>query len=119
MNFLVEWHFGRLNPAGPEFRLLDAAGFLILERESHARRRGAVVRSYVTEVVVRYLPRNPFDGFARFQERFNGLDMTAVEQPGPASLPVILCFGALALPAVRHCVSSRDGLIGASVWRRP
>jgi hypothetical protein len=118
-NFLVESHFARLDPANSENRLLDAAGFLVLERESRARLRGTVLRAYLTELTLGYTPHDPFDGAEKFEDRFNGLDMTLVDQPGPASLPLILCFGAVALPLVRHSLRSRDGLIGASVWRRP
>jgi hypothetical protein len=118
-NFLVESHFARVEPPIAAERLLDAAGFVILERESRVRSRGSAVRSCLTELTVEYHPHDPFDWSPGVEERFNELDMTIIDQPGPASLPAILCFGAAALPLVRHSVRSRDGVIGASVWRRP
>lgn len=118
-NFLVASHFARIVPPIPAERLLDAAAFLVVEHESHMRLRGSAARSCLTELIVEYRPHDPFAGFPTVEERFNGLDMTLVDQPGPASLPGILCFGALALPIVRHSMCSRDGVIGASVWRRP
>ncbi len=115
-NFLVESHFARIEPG---IRLIDAAGFLILERESHARLRCSAVCSRLTELTVEYTPHDPFGESRRFEDRFNGLDMTIIDQPGAASLPLTLCFGARALPLVRHSTSCRDGIRAASVWRRP
>ncbi len=119
LNFLVESHFARLDSANSGIRLIDAAGYLVLERESHAQLRGASSRAYLAEMTLDYKPHDPFDGAAKFEDWFNRLDMTIIDQPGPASLPAILCFGAFALPLVRHSLRSRDGLIGTSVWRRP
>ncbi len=62
-NFLVESHFARIEPG---IRLIDAAGFLILERESHARLRCSAVCSRLTELTVEYTPHDPFGESRRF-----------------------------------------------------
>lgn len=106
-NFLVQHHFGRVEPPVPPDRLRDAAGFLVLERPGRA-----APRLRLASLAIGYTPHHPFEESVAPAERFEGAALDG--EYGAASLPVALCAGAL-----RHRLVARDGLRGASTWEVP
>lgn len=145
-NFLVEYHFRRSEPPGPAEALCDAAGFLVLERESTAHSRGAAVRARPGVKLIRYHRHDPFEGVPSADETFQFPAVTMASQQrhlmspeqahlklplawmriaptcefpgemGPASLPVVLSLFADRSAVIRHSLTSRDGISATSVW---
>lgn len=101
-NFLVRHHFGRVDP--PTSTLSDAAGCLVLERESDANGRA---KGRLLDLRLAYEPADPFESGRAPEE--SGADSSM----GPASLPVAL---AAAKGRVTHRLRSRDGIVASSTW---
>jgi 3-oxoacyl-(acyl-carrier-protein) synthase len=120
-NFLVEHHFGRLDPPVLAADLRDAAGCLVLERPGQAAGRGAPARAWMTGCEQRYEPRVlPGPAEERFLFASGGPPPIAGEL-GPAALPARLAarLAAGAGLALRHEVTSRDGLRVTAEWGAP
>jgi beta-ketoacyl synthase-like protein len=112
-NALVEHHFARLEPPVPAEKLVDAAGCLVLERSADAadRARGRLVGLAVT-----YEPWHPFEDVRVPEEGASGADLPEGAL-GAASLPVLVSLGLGG--ALRHGLSTRDGLHASSAWGPP
>jgi len=120
-NFLVESHFRRLEPPLAAEQLMDAAGFLVLEKRRRAAARGATERGRLISYVPGYQARSPLDETLPRWERFrllHGPDRLIPEEMGPGSLAILLSRAA----AERrrgiwwHAVKSRDGVTATSKW---
>ncbi len=97
-NYLVRHHFSRIDPPVDASRLKNAAACLVVERDDHARRRGAPVRATLTSWALRC-------------EETPGRDDRHVAF-GPASLGFAL---ANARGAVTHEVRE-SGVAASSAW---
>jgi hypothetical protein len=122
-NFLVEHHFGRLDPPVPPGELRDAAGCLILEGAARAAGRGAAARAWLASCEQRYEPRalpGPAEERILFAAGATGAASITGEL-GPASLPARMSARhAAGEPlALRHEVTSRDGLRVVAEWGAP
>ncbi len=105
-NFLVRHHFARLDPPVAPDRLRDVAAVIVLEREAHARARGATVRARLESMHVSY---DPFDVINE------GRAGTA-DELGPASLPHAIATALGAPQVLVHTLESRDGISARSEW---
>lgn len=122
-NFLVEHHHARLEPPTAPESLRDAAGFLLLEQEARAHRRGARVAARLAHLEMGYAPRDPFEP-SRHVERAEGPKAAPVLEPslhlGAASLPVAIALAAAAgVERLSHTLEARDGMWAKSVWDVP
>jgi 3-oxoacyl-(acyl-carrier-protein) synthase len=131
-NFLVAHHFARIEPPVAADDLRDAAGFLVLERRSTARGRGADCLARLLSLDVAYERHNPFEPAASPEEWLEdaGEGEAPAEPPGQARQephPPVVALGAASLPAalsqeagrrgrLRHHLRSRDGFICTSAW---
>jgi hypothetical protein len=120
-NILVERHFTRVEPPVLGNQLLDAAGFLVLERASGAIDRRARVREHLLTHSLAYAPHNPLEEEPTPREIYRGLDLEECPVPGamgPASLPVMLSrLAGMGSGHLWHLLDSRDSLAGSSLWR--
>lgn len=113
-NVLVEHHMSRVDPPVTADRLVDAAGFLVLERADRAAGRAAPLKARMTGFELRYSPPDPFgptpasECLAR-----DGACIGDGRHLGPASLPVALAGAAGRLT---HRVRTRDGFDASSAW---
>jgi hypothetical protein len=98
-NFLVRHHFKRID--SPAERLVDAAGFVVLQKSGRAR--GRLVSHRVS-----FHPADPFE------EAVLPAETGADGSMGPASLPVALSLGKAG--RWRHELRSRDGIVASSEW---
>lgn len=115
-NFLVEHHFGRLEPPTPSEHLRDAAAFLVLERDDGARGRGHAPLGCLESLSIAYTPFDPFEAWPASAESFS-CGPASEGALGPASLPAALARAwARGERSVRHEVSSRDGIRARSTW---
>lgn len=112
-NFLVEYHFGRIDAPIPRDELRDAAGFLVLEPADAPKSAGLATP---VECEMRYEPhwlRAEKD--TPYHESFTGFTHDVAGYLGPASLPARLSMergGSLKT----HVLHSRDGFVCRSVW---
>jgi hypothetical protein len=120
-NFLVQSHYQRINPPVPADQLLDAAGFLVLERRCQVLDRAAHERGRLLAWEVSYRTHEVFFEVLAPEERFTAGERPASSIPGnlgAASLPVFLSLAANSGEReVEHVLSTRDGLFGRSTWR--
>ncbi len=115
-NMLVTYHFSRLDPPIAAGRLIDAAGFVVLERMSCAAARGVAVRARLDECGYVYQSFDPFEEPPIPNEQFE-CDVALPGELGPASLPVMLSLQAeRGQSTLAHCLTSRDGLKTHSRW---
>ena len=114
-NVLVRHHFSRIDGPIPASALTSAAGFLVLERQQDADRRGAAWRARPIACEIRYCPADPFDVCGTHEERtaIRGVscDVAAL---GPASLAVALSTASTG--TLTHTVRSRDRFAACSEW---
>jgi hypothetical protein len=119
-NFLVAYHFSRLDVPIAFDDLRDAAGCLVLERASHAQARGAPLRRPPQIFAVDYQPHQPLAGAApTFEEHFGYCAHPVKGYLGAASLPVRLsCDWHAEQPPgyVGHSLRSCDGFYCNSSW---
>jgi hypothetical protein len=117
-NFLVQWHFSRLQPRR-DWTLHDAAGFLCLEKRSAAVARSAAVRIELASWTVDYSPRNAQDNGSDYHESAEPGSRESTAHRGPASLAVTLaqCARQAYTGDFAHRVSTFEGLQAASRWR--
>jgi 3-oxoacyl-[acyl-carrier-protein] synthase II len=100
-NALVEHHFSRIEPPVLPEDLLDAAGFIVLERGKDAESRGARPLAFLHDIAISY--------------RATSYSPSSDEgEMGPASLPVALATCEAA--RLTHRVLTRDGIEASSVW---
>ena len=112
-NFLVEHHHARLQPPVRAKALADVAGCLVLETESHARKRGGTVRGHLEKYELAYNPFDPFEQPPEFHEQFDS-DEYPPGKLGPASLAVALSLKPSG--TLRHEAQTRDGFRVSSQW---
>jgi hypothetical protein len=121
-NFLVESHFRRVEPPVPPERLVDAAGFLVLERASRAGSRGARPRARLVRRSLQYHRDNPFKEAHPPREHLSAAlgmepDAGGGGEAGPASLPLALSRNSEdACGRVTHLLWSRDGVRVLGFW---
>jgi len=122
-NFLVCHHFARLEPPVSSADLRDAAGFIVLEREAHARARGASLRARIESVRVDYDPFDILDQGRASGERVSTLpaaERAAIGEVGPALLPHALAHAIVERKGsgitLTHWLESRDGVRAESRW---
>lgn len=116
-NFLVRHHFARISPPTAAEALRDAGALMVLEREDHARARGAAVRARLDELRVSYAP---FDVLAEGRASIERVDHeVAREAMGPALLAHALAsaFARASARTLVHDLESRDGVRATSTWR--
>jgi 3-oxoacyl-(acyl-carrier-protein) synthase len=119
-NFLVQSHFGRVEPPVAGDRLADAGGFLVLERAACAAGRGTMVKGELRDWEIRYYSHEPWEK-TRIVHEWVECDLTdrlASWELGPAALPVML--GTAAEQKVCnafHMLFSRGSLYCCSAWR--
>ena len=90
-NVLVQHHFSRIDGPIHASTLTSAAGFLVLERQADADRRGAAWRARPIACEIRYRPADPFEVCGTHEERTASRDASCdVGALGPASLAVAL-----------------------------
>jgi hypothetical protein len=118
-NFLVESHFARIDQPIPPERLLDAAGFLVLENTRHATRRGAAKRGRRELRSGFYVAHAPFAeqrSWRYYGEKFFS-DFDPPGELGAGSLPVMMSLtsqqGARILG---HRLITSGGQCDASFW---
>jgi hypothetical protein len=111
-NFLVSQHFARIEPPIASEDLCDAAGFLVLQRDSTAG-----CRARLLSLNIAYQRHNPFEAPAVApQERMEG-SLTLAGEMGAASLPAWLSQEAEhGAGQRRHVLRSRDGFVCSSTW---
>jgi 3-oxoacyl-(acyl-carrier-protein) synthase len=115
-NMLVTYHFGRLDPPIAAERLVDAAGFVVLERKAGALARGGSVRGQLYDYACVYQSFDPFEEPPVPSEQFQ-CDVVVPGELGPASLPVMLSVQAeRGHSSLAHQLASRDGLKMHSRW---
>lgn len=114
-NFLVEYHFGRVDAPVPRERLRDAAGCLVLERADQSRPCIALLNELEIWYEATWVQA---EADTPFRERFMGFEPTIAGYLGPASLPVRLS-AALGKASITHTVACHDGLMCRSHWRAP
>jgi 3-oxoacyl-(acyl-carrier-protein) synthase len=118
-NFLVEHHYGRIDPPVAADQLRDVAGVIVLEQEVHARARGAVIRAKIETVRVEYDPFDILDEGRASIEKINGQSPTHGEL-GPALLPDVIARAVGSGPGcpttITHTLESRDGIRAESQW---
>ncbi|APV50707.1 hypothetical protein BWI17_14045 [Betaproteobacteria bacterium GR16-43] len=107
-NFLVEFGLRRSPPCDGA-RPVDAAAFVLLEREADARARGVTPGLRLTALDVAYNPREE----ATHEETPNA---GGHDYFGPASLPMALTEAFRERRSLRHRVTTRDGFDAASTW---
>jgi 3-oxoacyl-(acyl-carrier-protein) synthase len=112
-NFLVEHHHARLSPPVAADTLADVAGCLVMETESHTRKRDGTVRGRLEKYELAYNPFDPFKQPPEFYEQFDNGEHPPGEL-GPASLAVAL--GLNPSTTLRHEAQTRDGFRVASEW---
>jgi 3-oxoacyl-(acyl-carrier-protein) synthase len=114
-NVLVQHHFSRLDEPIPASALSSAAGFLVLERQHDADRRGAACRARPIACEIRYCPADPFEVCCRHEEltasRGDSRDVAAL---GPASLAIAISTASSG--RLTHSVRSRDRFVASSEW---
>ena len=120
-NFLVQWHFSRLQPRR-QWSLHDAAGFLCLEKRSTAAARSAPVRIELASWEIEYAPHEVKANSSEQQESCErGPPSVTVPTAhrGPASLPVALsdCAQEGYAGDFTHRVRTLDQLHAHSRWR--
>ena len=115
-NVLVQHHFSRIDGPIDASALTSAAGFLVLERQHHADRRGAAWRARPIACEVRYCPADPFEVCGTHEERtaIGGVACDAAAL-GPASLAVALSTASSG--TLTHTVRSRDRFVASSEWK--
>jgi 3-oxoacyl-(acyl-carrier-protein) synthase len=113
-NFLVQWHFSR--PSARAWTLHDAAGFVCLEKRSHATARSATARIELGALEMEYAPR--IDGTATADHRETFEPRVDPGHRGPASLAVALAQRARQNHAgeFTHGVTTCDGMRAVSRW---
>jgi len=119
-NFLVQHHFARIAPPVDAAMLRDAAAILVLESETHARGRGAIVKGRLASIRADYTPLGlaQLDG-KRAEERINGELVAEAEGLGPAHLAVEIArrlAEGIRGGLVKHELTSRDGIRAESTW---
>lgn len=114
-NVLVHHHFSRIDGPIDASALTSAAGFLVLERQQDAARRGAAWRARPIACEIRYCPADPFEVCGTHEERTVTRDVSCdAAALGPASLAVAL---STASPGtLTHTVRSRDRFVASSEW---
>lgn len=119
-NFLVQYHFARVDRPVLPARLVDASGCIILEALAHARERSAPIRGRLLDLQVSYQPHNPFESSVPYAESVTTAGCSNLEplgRLGAASLPVTLSVAAAAGGrSVEHSLQSGDGIVAASRW---
>ena len=117
-NFLVTHHFQRIDePVAPAL-LCDVGGCLVIERETHARARGARIDARLIELDVQYAPR-PLEAPHPHREDFDvpsRRDVHRFGSLGPASLAIALASEVELAGVVRHRLEARDGVRATSTW---
>lgn len=114
-NVLVHHHFSRIDGPIDSGALTSAAGFIVLEREHHAERRGATWRVRPIACEIKYCPADPFEVCGTHEERIASDDVSSdVAALGPASLAVSLSTSSRG--TLTHTVRSRDRFIASSEW---
>lgn len=120
-NYLVEHLFARLETPKKLEELCDAAGFLVLEKESAAQSRGANWTHSLLDYTIDYRPHYPFDKSFEPKESFSSeaseLAATKIES-GPATLPLALTLAGEDKGVWEHRLESRDGFVAKSRWKR-
>ena len=113
-NFLVEYHFGRIDDPVPAEQLRDAAGCIVLER---AHLLGPAL-ARLARFEVAYRAHDPFaQTDCEFRENFRGFNREVCGYLGAAALPARLSFElASSRGRFEHVLHSRDGYIGQSTW---
>ena len=115
-NFLVAELLARLEPPVPFARLLNAAGFLVLETAEAAERRGAAVLARLRNWQVAYHAHAPFTEAPVPSEHFRGVEALEGEL-GVSSLPVTLSHAhESGAESLSHTLASRDGILAESTW---
>src|SRR6185295_18256557 len=114
-NVLVQHHFSRIDGPIDASTLTSAAGFLVLERQQDADRRGAASRARPLACEIRYCPADPFEVCGTHEERAaihgESRDVAAL---GPASLAVAIATASSG--TLTHTVRSRDRFVASSEW---
>jgi 3-oxoacyl-(acyl-carrier-protein) synthase len=116
-NFLVRHHFARIDAPVDAARLCDSGAVVVLEREAHARARGAAVRARLASMHVTYAPPDVLREGRACRETVDGV--AEDDELGPARLFVALAgaLGTSRTPRhVRHVLESRDGVRAESLW---
>ena len=114
-NALVEHHFSRLTPPIESARLVNASAFLVIERTSDARARGAVSRAQLADCRVEYTPVDPFDPAKPYEcLARGGVCVRDGRELGPASLPFAIAGTERA--RLTHELRTRDGFTASSAW---
>lgn len=112
-NFLVHHHLQRLDPPTPIARTADAAGCVVLERESSAAARGVKLMGRLLDWEISYQINDPLREPRALTESFAGETPSA--DMGAASLPALLATGE-GKRTVTHDLSARDGIVAQSRW---
>jgi 3-oxoacyl-(acyl-carrier-protein) synthase len=115
-NVLVQHHFSRIDGPIDASTLTSAAGFLVLERQRDAERRGAAWRARPIACEIRYCPADPFEVCGTHEERtvIHGVTFDNFAPLGPASLAVALSTASGGM--LTHTVRSRDRFVASSEW---
>lgn len=118
-NVLVQHHFSRIDGPIHASALTSAAGFLVLERQQDADRRGAAWRARPIACEIRYCPADPFEVCGTHEERtaIRGVSCDLIKGNralGPASLAVALSTASTG--TLTHTVRSRDRFAASSEW---
>lgn len=103
-NFLVDYHFSRLQGSSDAPRQ-DAAAMLSLELQSNAARRGIPIRAELVDLEVGYQWHDPLSPPSNFIE----------DALGPAALGCALHDAASG--ELEHTAHTRDGFLARSRWR--
>ena len=107
-NFLVDYGLRRA-PPHEGARAVDAAAFIVIEREADAVARGATPRLRLATLDVAYTAQ----GGAIHEEDGGG---ERGDYLGPASLPAALAEAVARGASLHHRVATRDGFRAASSW---
>ena len=117
LNFLVKRHFSRLSFQG---ELLDGAGFLCLERESDAKRRGANILMRPLKTVLSYQAPDLLERVPDFRETtsFNANTRESGDYQGPGTLVFQMADQIKSGGSGRltHKVDTFDGISALSEW---
>jgi hypothetical protein len=114
-NVLVRHHFSRIDAPIAASALTSAAGFLVLERQQDADRRGAAWRARPIACEIGYRPADPFEVCGTHEERTASRGVSCdVAALGPASLAVALSTASTG--TLTHTVRSRDRFVASSEW---
>lgn len=117
-NFLVRHHFARITPPVDAAVLRDVCGVMVLEREAHARARGATIRGRLEALRTDYTPPDVLVAGRPTVQRLDGEAIAGAEGLGPAHLPIALAerLARGGARALRHALDSRDGVRAESTW---